>query len=67
MPQRYRDGMKKLVELLLCILHPIAVVLIWVNLLFRHDLGLVAKLTWGIAALVPFVPFVYVLTGNDFI
>ena len=22
---------------------------------------------WGIAVLVPFVPFVYVLTGNDFI
>jgi hypothetical protein len=27
----------------------------------------VAKLTWGIAAVVPFVPFVYVLTGNDFL
>jgi hypothetical protein len=59
--------MKKVVELLLCILHPIAVVLIWINLAMRSDLGLVAKLTWGIAALVPFVPFVYVLTGNDFI
>jgi hypothetical protein len=59
--------MKKVLELLLCILHPIAVVLIWINLAFRSDLGLIAKLTWGIAALVPFVPFVYVLTGNDFI
>jgi hypothetical protein len=59
--------MKKVIELLLCILHPIAVVLIWINLAVRSDLGLVAKLTWGIAALVPFVPFVYVLTGNDFI
>jgi hypothetical protein len=59
--------MKKVVELLLCILHPVAVVLIWINLAMRSDLGLVAKLTWGIAALVPFVPFVYVLTGNDFI
>jgi hypothetical protein len=60
--------MKKLVEILLCVLHPVAVVLIWINLLVaRGDLGLVAKLTWGIAAVVPFVPFVYVLTGNDFL
>lgn len=59
--------MKKLVELLLCILHPIAVVLIWIDLLGRSDLGLVAKLTWAIASIVPIVPFVYVLTGNDFI
>jgi hypothetical protein len=59
--------MKKVLELLLCILHPIAVVLIWINLVFRSDLGLVARLAWGIAAIVPFVPFVYVLTGNDFL
>ena len=60
-------AVKKVLELLLCILHPIAVVLIWINLVMRSDLGLVAKLTWAIAALVPFVPFVYVLTGNDFL
>lgn len=60
-------SMKKLVELVLCILHPIAVVLIWIDLLGRSDLGLLAKLTWGIAAIVPIVPFVYVLTGNDII
>jgi hypothetical protein len=59
--------MKKLLELLLCILHPVAVVLIWIDLLGRDDLGFVGKLTWGIASIVPFVPFVYVLTGNDFI
>lgn len=65
-----REGeavMKKVLELLLCILHPIAVVLIWINLVLRSDIGWVAKLTWGIAAIVPFVPFVYVLTGNDFL
>ena len=56
---------KKIIELLLCILHPIAVILIWINLLGRSDIGLVAKVTWAIAALIPFVPFVYVLTGND--
>jgi hypothetical protein len=59
--------MKKILELLLCILHPVAVVLIWIDLLGRDDLGFVGKLTWGIASIVPFVPFVYVLTGNDFI
>ena len=59
--------MKKVFELLLCILHPIAVVLIWINLVYSNDIGLIAKLTWAIAAIVPFVPFVYVLTGNDLI
>lgn len=59
--------MKKVLELLLCILHPVAVVLIWINLALRSDIGLVAKLTWAIASIIPFVPFVYVLTGNDFI
>jgi hypothetical protein len=59
--------MKKLLELILCILHPIAVVLIWISLLFRRDMGFIAKLTWGVASIVPFVPFVFVLTGHDFI
>ena len=59
--------MKKIIELILCILHPIAVVLIWIDLLFRRDIGLLAKLTWGITAIVPLVPFIYVLTGNDFL
>lgn len=60
--------MKKLFELILCILHPVAVVLIWINLLFsRKELGVIARLAWGVAVLVPFVPFLYVLTGNDFI
>jgi hypothetical protein len=59
--------MKKILELLLCILHPLAVVLIWINLLGRGDLGFIGKLAWGIAVIVPFVPFLYVLTGNDFV
>ena len=59
--------MKKILELLLCILHPLAVLLIWFTLPFKRELSLVAKLTWGIASIIPFVPFVYVLTGNDFL
>lgn len=59
--------MKKVLELILCILHPVAMILIWLNLLTRTDMGTVPRLTWAIASLVPFVPFVYVLTGHDFI
>jgi hypothetical protein len=61
------EDVKKLLEVLLCFLHPVAVVLIWIDLVRRSDIGLVAKLTWGIASIVPIVPFVYVLTGNDFL
>ena len=57
--------MKKLVELLLCILHPLAVILMWINLAVRTDLGIMAKLAWGIFGLIPLVPFLYVLTGGD--
>lgn len=59
--------MKKLLEIILCILHPVAVVLIWINLLSRRDMGLVAKLTWAVTSIIPLIPFVYVLTGHDFI
>ena len=59
--------MKRVIELICCLLHPIAVVLIWVTIPFKRDLSLVGKLTWAIASIVPFVPFVYVLTGNDFL
>ena len=60
--------LKKIFELVLCILHPIAVILIWINLIFsRRNLGFIARLAWAIAVIVPFVPFLYVLTGNDFL
>jgi hypothetical protein len=58
-------AMKKLVELLLCILHPVAVVLMWINLVSRTDLSTVGKLAWAIFGLIPLVPFLYVLTGGD--
>jgi hypothetical protein len=57
--------MKKALELVLCIFHPIAVILIWAGMFVRKELGVVAKITWSVAAIVPFVPFVYVLTGNE--
>jgi hypothetical protein len=57
--------MKKIIELLLCFLHPLAVILIWVNLLGRRDIGGGAKVAWAIFCIVPLVPFLYVLTGGD--
>jgi hypothetical protein len=59
---------KKLLEISCCVLHPIAVVLIWIYLLMgRGNMGVLARIAWGVASIVPFVPFLYVLTGNDFI
>jgi hypothetical protein len=58
-------GVKKILELLVCFLHPIAVVLIWIDLLTRDDIGGGAKLAGAIFAIVPLVPFLYVLVGGD--
>jgi hypothetical protein len=60
--------LKKIVELLLCILHPIALVLIWISLVFREpDMTKPQKGAWAILCIIPLVPFVYVLTGHDFL
>jgi hypothetical protein len=58
---------RKILELLVCFLHPIAVVLIWIELLHRDDIGSFRKLVWGIIVMIPLVPFIYVLLGNDFL
>jgi hypothetical protein len=57
--------LKKLLEILVCFIHPLAVVLAWINLLGRSDLSGLAKLAWGVFMIVPIVPFIYVLTGGD--
>jgi NADH:ubiquinone oxidoreductase subunit 3 (subunit A) len=59
--------MKKLLEVLVCFLHPIAVVLAWINLAGRSDLNGLQKLAWAVFMLIPVVPFVYVLTGGDLV
>jgi uncharacterized membrane protein YhaH (DUF805 family) len=56
---------KKLAELLVCFLHPVAVVLVWLNVIVRPDLTRNAKIAWAVLVLVPIVPFVYVLTGGE--
>jgi hypothetical protein len=57
--------MKKVIELLLCFIHPLAVVLVWIDLLSRTDVSRGPKLAWALFALIPLVPFIYVLTGGD--
>jgi hypothetical protein len=57
--------MKKLLEILVCFLHPIAVVLAWIDLFTRRDISGGAKVAWAIFVLIPIVPFIYVLTGGD--
>jgi len=57
--------MKKLVEVLICFIHPLAVILIWIDLATRPDMRRGGKLAWAIFSLIPLVPFLYVLTGGD--
>ena len=58
--------MKKLLEILVSFLHPLAVVLMWIDLATdRPDLGTGGKLLWGIFGLIPFAPLLYVLAGGD--
>jgi hypothetical protein len=56
---------KKLLELIVCLFHPIAVVLMWLDLATRPSMSNGPKLAWGIFGLIPLVPFLYVLTGGD--
>jgi len=57
---------KKILELVLCVFHPVAVVLIWFHLAFRRDDWAFTRLAWAAAVIIPLVPFIFVLTGNDF-
>lgn len=57
--------MKKLLELLVCFIHPVAVVLIWIDLATRRDMSSGVKLAWAILSIIPLIPFVYVLTSGD--
>ena len=58
---------RKILELLVCFLHPVAVVLIWIELLQRDDIGSFRRILWSVAVMIPLVPFFYVLLGNDFL
>jgi len=58
--------MKLVFEILLsAILHPIAVILMWINLAGREDMGQTKKIVWAIVGLVWGVgPILYILVGD---
>lgn len=58
--------MKLILEILVAlILHPIAVVLAWINLAGRTDLSTTAKVLWGIVCIVWGIgPILYILLGG---
>jgi hypothetical protein len=57
---------KLLIEILLAlVLHPIAVVLTWINILGRSDLSGLKKLVWMIVCLVWGIgPILYIFLGD---
>jgi hypothetical protein len=57
--------MKLLLEILVAvILHPIAVILMWINLAGRDDLNGTKKVVWAIFAIIPIVPILYAIVGD---
>jgi hypothetical protein len=58
--------MKLILELVISwILHPVAVVLVWVNILGRKDLSSLQKLIWAVVSLVWGIgPMLYILVGG---
>jgi hypothetical protein len=58
--------MKLLLQFLVAIiLHPIAAVLAWINILSRDDLGFLSKLIWAIVSVIWGIgPILYILVGG---
>ncbi len=58
--------MKLLLEILLSlILHPIAMILMWINLLARGDLSTATKVVWFVVSIVwGLGPILYVLVAD---
>ena len=59
-------GMKLLLEILISlILHPIALVLMWINLIVRKDMSTFKKIIWGIVGIVwGLGPILYILVAE---
>ncbi len=58
--------MKGLLEALVSIvLHPIAMVLAWINIAGRSDLGTGQKIIWGVVSIIWGIgPLLYILLGG---
>lgn len=63
---RYNEGMKLLLEVLIAVfLHPIAFVLVLVNLAGRNDLTPAQKVVWGVVSVVWGIgPVLYIIVGG---
>jgi ACR3 family arsenite efflux pump ArsB len=57
--------MKKILELIVCFFHPVAVVLGWIDLARRDDLTTLMTVAWAVFLIIPIVPFLYVLVGGQ--
>ena len=58
--------MKLILQILVAvILHPIAVVLMWLNLAGRSDLGTTQKIIWAVVGVIWGIgPILYILVGE---
>ncbi|HZO92693.1 MAG TPA: hypothetical protein VFB22_02910 [Candidatus Baltobacteraceae bacterium] len=58
--------MKLILQILVAvILHPIAVVLMWLNLAGRSDLGTAQKIVWALVGVIWGIgPILYILVGE---
>ena len=57
--------MKLILEIAFAIvLHPIAVVLSWINIAGRTDLSTVQKILWAAISVIPIGPILYILFGG---
>jgi hypothetical protein len=63
---KYSGVLKLIFEILIsAILHPLAVVLMWINLAGREDLDSPRKVIWAIVGLVWGIgPILYILVGD---
>jgi hypothetical protein len=66
MPTDESSRVKLLIEILISILlHPLAMVLMWINLLRRSDLGFAAKIIWVVVSIIwGLGPILYILVGG---
>lgn len=66
MVQRHQSTLTIVLECIVAlILHPIAVVLAWINLAGRRDLTGAEKVIWGIVAIIWGIgPILYILLGG---
>ncbi len=58
--------MKGILEFVVSVvLHPVAMVLAWINIAGRSDLGAVQKVLWGVVSIIWGIgPILYILVGG---